>query len=89
MLFFVIQVAGGVCEDEEEAGTSPTLSVHDERHLKSLIRILFTFSVIDFTVKLMIAMTATATKSRHLLSTTTAGIVAIRLFLLHPHNSLR
>ena len=28
VLFFGIQVAGGVCEDEEEAGTSPTLSIH-------------------------------------------------------------
>ena len=43
----------------------------------------------DFIVKLMIAMMATATKSRHLLSPTTAGIVAIRLFLFQPHNSLR
>lgn len=28
VLFFGIQGAGGVCEDKEEAGTFPTLSVH-------------------------------------------------------------
>lgn len=45
------------------------------------------FSVIDFIVKLMIAMTNTTTKSWHLLSTTIAGIVAISLFWFNPHNN--
>lgn len=45
------------------------------------------FSVIDFIVKLMIAMTNTTTKSWHLLSTTIAGVVAISLFWFNPHNN--